>query len=363
MAFFEEGASTSNVDLQVEATPTYIENYHEAVLAAVAEGESNYNSLMKAIGIHESSALRESGECVYTEGAIGSFWEKVKKMFMSLVAKLKGIFNSFMSRFDAQFKSGKSFLDKYKRDLAEKFGKVDKEKTKFVGYHFTHCDEKNSTVGADVVAAAGKMLGGASVGNPASLSASDAEKIVGAREKLEEGIEGYRGSLVGASSLTASEFNKELFQYFRDKESAKSEQSGVDFAYISGILGSDKASKAVSDSYKQLEKDVSELVKLCDKAQKGTIDTQAGNSASDGEKADAGKKTSAYPVMVTAFKGVLAAKQTFLGAQMTAIANRVSQAKQFAAQVVRVSVKESEGWQHYGEGAKGDDFLGSVTFR
>jgi hypothetical protein len=331
MAFFEEGATTSTV-LEVEAIPTYIDNYHEAVLAAVAEGESNYNTLMMAIGVHENKVIRESGECVYNEGALHNFWERVKKFFMSIIAKIKGIWTKFMSRFDAQFKGGKSFYDKYKSQLAEKFSKMDKDKVKFVGYKFTHCDDKNSMYGSSVVSQAGDLLGGASIGtNPGSIGADAVEKILSAREKLDDGLNTYRGKLVGAGECSTSEYNKELYQYFRNGENAKSEQEGIDLGYISAILGNEKASKTVSDSYKQLETDVNELVKLCDKAQGASIDTQT----KDPSNKDAGKKTAAYPVMVSAFKGILAAKQTFLGAQLTAISNRTAQAKQFAAQVIR----------------------------
>jgi len=347
MAFFEEGSSTTA--LAVESVPTYISNYHEAALSAVAESESNYNSLMQAIGLHENKMIRESGECVYNEGAMGNFWEKVKKFFVSIIAKIKGIFHSFMSRFDAQFKGGKSFFDKYKKEIAEKLSKVDKDKLKFTGYKFTHHDVSNSKLVTDTLP-------------KVNITDAEAEALVAGRDKADEAMETARGVLIGGGSFTASEFSKELFQYFRNGESAKSEVDGIDLAYFAKVLGSDKLSKTITDSYKALEKSIEAAIKACDAASKTSIDTQTG-SGTEGEKSSASKKTAAYPIIVSQLKGMIAIKQTYVGAQMQAISNEVSQAKGFAAQVIRASVKESGSWTtNYDENAS-DDFLGAVNFK
>jgi len=355
MSFF--GESTLGTSVEVQAVPCYISNYHEAVLAVVAESESNFNALMTTIGLHENKALRESGECALNEGAIRSFWEKVKKFFMSILAKLKGIFNSFMSRVDAQFKGGKSFFDKYKKELAEKFSKIDKDKVKFHGYKFTHLDSKNSMNKEGIANTVAAMFSVSA--QSLDFSATDAQKIIDGREKLDDKIEGFRSACLGetSGSYSASEYNKALFEHFRDGQSTKSEVDGVDFAYLAKVLGNDKAAKDASDSYKQLEKDINEIIKLTEKAQNTSITAQT----KDPKDGDAGKRTAAYPVIVSAFKGCLAAKQAYLGAQVTAISNEISQAKGFASQVIRASVKESASWQSYG--GSSEDIFGSVEFR
>ena len=349
MAFFEEGSSSTST-LVVEAVPTYIENYHEAALAVVAESESNYNTLMQAIVMHENKMVRESGECVYTEGAMGNFWEKVKKFFVSIIAKIKGIFHSFMSRFDAQFKGGKTFFDKYKKEIAEKLSKVDKDKIKFVGYKFTHHDVANPKLVTDTLP---KVI----------ITDAEAEALVAGREKAEDALESARGALIGGGSHTSSEFSKELFSYFRNGESAKSEVDGIDLAYFTKTLGSDKLSKTISDSYKALEKSIEGAIKACDAASKTSIDTQTSSTSSDGEKTSASKKTAAYPIIVSQLKGMIAIKQTYVAAQMQAISNDVSQAKGFAAQLIRASVKESGSWTTSYDENTTDDFLGAVNFK
>jgi hypothetical protein len=353
MAFFDEGTSSSV--LNVEAVPTYIENYHEAALAVVAETESNYNALMMAIGIHENKQIRESGEAVYTEGALSSFWEKVKKFFVSLWAKIKGIFNKFMSRFDAQFKGGKAFFDKYKKQLADKFSKIDKDKVKFNGYKFQNHNTAN--------AALNKIgLDGISIANIASLTDSEAEEVVKKREDLEDMLETFRGSLIGSGKYSATEFNKELFEHFRGGESSKSDQDGVDFQYIAGVLGTDKLKKNIETSYKTIEKDINEMIKQCEKAQKSSIDTQVSSTAGDTEKATASKRTAAYPIIINALKSMISIKQVYIAAQMKAISDEISQAKQFASQVIRASVKEDTTIEHY-MGESADDIFGTVKFQ
>lgn len=354
MAFFGE-STDGTAALQVEAVDTYIKNYHEAAIAVVAESESNFNTLMMAIGLHENKMIRESGECVYNEGALGNFWEKVKKFFVSIIAKVKGIFNSFMSRFDAQFKGGKAFFDKYKTQLAEKFSKVDKDKLKFTGYKFSHQGEANqklSSIGSDYIS---KVKG--------NLSDSEASALIAEREKVDETLEKMRGGLIGTGSYTASEFSKELFQYFRGGQSSKEDVSEmVNFAYLSGVLGTDKLKKTIESSYKNIEKSINDVIKACDSASKSAIDTQVSSDASSDAKGSAQKRTAAYPVVVSILKGAILIKQTYVAAQMQAIANEISQAKGFASQVIRAGVKESASWAHYTEGAT-DDFLGTVEFK
>lgn len=372
MAFFADDIVTesSTALSEIEATPCYIENYHEAVLGAVAENESNYNVLMKHIGIHEYTSYKTTGQVVYTEGALSNFWEKVKKFFAAVYAKIKGIFNNFMSRFDAYWKGGKSFYDKYKRQLVEKFPKTDTEKIKFMGYKFNDAKlVKNDLAGSGVLEEAKNILGETIPADIKSLSATASDNIIKKRETVEQGINSFRGKLLGGSgSFTQKEFSKELFEHFRG-DSKKTEIDGVTLDSITKVLSDDKLSKAISDSYTSLEKDVTALIRLCETGQKESIDAAVGTdpTSTDATKAAGHSKSAAYPIIIGVFKDILTAKQTYLAAQMQAVKDRVGQAKTFAAQILRGPVKESGSWETYGEGATdntgGSDFLSGITFK
>ena len=357
MAFFEESANTTTV--QVEAIECHIDNMHEAALNIVAETQANYNALMQAVGMNEYRMVKESGEAVYTEGALSNFWAKVKKFFVNLLAKIKGLFNKFMSKFDAYVRGGKSFYDKYKKQLAERVGKIDKDKVKFMGYEFSNlgASQKLLTIGKSYT---DKMT-------TKSLSENDAASLVAEREKTDEIIGGFRADLVNQSGdLTASEFSKELFKHFRSDQTQKEDVGKiVDLAYFTRVLGgADKAKTNVEKAYKDIEKGLNDCIKACEKGTDTSVKTQLDKDANDGAVSLAKKQTAAYPILIKIIQGAIGAKQAFVGAQMQAIGDEISQAKHFASLVIRTGALKEYGtsWSHTHEGAQ-DDFLSRVEFR
>lgn len=334
----------------VEAEATYIENYHEAMVAAVAENEYNFNAIMRPVAVAELAAVKagKSPCSVWTEGALSSFWEKVKKFFLKVLAKIKGVFAAFMSRIDQHLRGGKSFFDKYKKELADKFAKIDKDKVKFNGYVFTaHTHTANSKITSELMNT-----------KFADLSTSEADAIVANRDKQDEAIEKYRGELIGKGTLTAAEFNKELFEHFRGSDS-KEEINDVSFQSIASVLGTDKAKKTIQDSYKGLEKAISKFISDCDKAKNKSIDVTVGSET--GDKDLAKSRTAAYPILVSEAKEKLAVAQTYIGAQMKAIQDEISQAKAFAGQVLRSAKHEGASFE---ESTIADDgIFGSVKLR
>lgn len=53
------------------------------------------------------------------EGAIANFFNKIKQMFLKLIEKIKGLINSFMTKFMATFiRDNKSLVNKYKKQVA-----------------------------------------------------------------------------------------------------------------------------------------------------------------------------------------------------------------------------------------------------
>lgn len=322
----------------VEAEDNGVSDFHEAMMVNVAENESNFNSLMRPCILAERAAIvkGEAPASVWTEGAISNFWAKAKAFFLKLLAKIKGVFNRFMSFIDQHIRGGKSFFDKYKKQLADKFAKIDKDKVKFVGYTFKNLEKSPVADG---------------------LRELDSDEYGLDKDKVDEMIERYRGALVGQSgSLSASEFSKELKEYFCGDSK---EEMDVSYQDIVRVLGNaDKAKKTVQNNYKGLESAVNKIIHQCEKNASSATDDLVKDR---GNNPEASAKTAGYPTIIAVYKGMLAAAQQFIGAQMRAAAAEVSQYKGFAGQVLRASVKESAGFDESGNfGA--NDFFGNVEF-
>ena len=322
----------------VEAEDNGVSDFHEAMMVNVAENESNFNSLMRPCILAERAAIvkGEAPASVWTEGAISNFWAKAKAFFLKLLAKIKGVFNRFMSFIAQHIRGGKSFFDKYKKQLADKFAKIDKDKVKFVGYTFKNLEKSPVADG---------------------LRELDSDDYGLDKDKVDEMIEGYRASLVGQSgTLSASEFSKELKEYFCGDSK---EEMDVSYQDIVRALGNaDKAKKTVQNNYKGLESAVNKIIHQCEKNASSATDDLVKDR---GNNPEASAKTAGYPTIIAVYKGMLAAAQQFIGAQMRAAAAEVSQYKGFAGQVLRASVKESAGFDESGNfGA--NDFFGNVEF-
>ena len=322
----------------VEAEDNGVSDFHEAMMVNVAENESNFNSLMRPCILAERAAIvkGEAPASVWTEGAISNFWAKAKAFFLKLLAKIKGVFNRFMSFIDQHIRGGKSFFDKYKKQLADKFAKIDKDKVKFVGYTFKNLEKSPVADG---------------------LRELDSDDYGMDKDKVDEMIEGYRAALVGQSgTLSASEFSKELKEYFCGDSK---EEMDVSYQDIVRVLGNaDKAKKTVQNNYKGLESAVNKIIHQCEKNASSATDDLVKDR---GNNPEASAKTAGYPTTIAVYKGMLAAAQQFIGAQMRAAAAEVSQYKGFAGQVLRASVKESAGFDESGNfGA--NDFFGNVEF-
>lgn len=338
--FLDESADFGVLECvaNVEAEDNGVSDFHEAMMVNVAENESNFNSLMRPCILAERAAIvkGEAPASVWTEGAVSNFWAKAKAFFLKVLAKIKGVFNRFMSFIDQHIRGGKSFFDKYKKQLAEKFAKIDKDKVKFVGYTFKNLEKSSVADGL----------------RDLDSNVHDLDK-----DKVDEVIEKYRGDLVGQSgSLSASEFSKELKEYFCGDSK---EEMDVSYQDIVRVLGNaDKAKKTVQNNYKGLESAVNKIIHQCEKNASSATDDLVKDR---GNNPEASAKTAGYPTTIAVYKGKLAAAQQFIGAQMRAAAAEVSQYKGFAGQVLRASVKESAGFDESGNfGA--NDFFGNVEF-
>lgn len=123
MAFFDENELSSVGSVCIEAA----EGYSGAIGAQLALIEGYQNDLTmftQAIrtDIKEAKMVRESaGEeeiGAMQEGALNTFWEKIKEFIRKIIAKVKSVFHGFLAKFEAWMgKNGYAFFEKYKREI------------------------------------------------------------------------------------------------------------------------------------------------------------------------------------------------------------------------------------------------------
>ena len=331
---------SGNINVQAESAG-FMDPVEEA-LYNVAVDEANYNKIIGCLAIAEVTAAHNGLDpaSVYTEGTISDFWGKIKEFFKKLWAKIKGLWAKLVATFDQHAKSGKEFFDKYKKTLADKFTKIDKDKVKFSGYNFSARDVASKTT---------------------VISSIDIEDIVNKfttvpdDDTITDLEEAYRGDLIGhtGSSYTLKEMIKELHDDLRDG-GTKDTDMDITFTYISTVLSnSDKAKSDFDKTIRAIEKVMNKCIRDAEKKQNTNIKTAANtpNTAND-------ETVAKYSKAIRFVKSCLASIQAVAAEIVKAMKDEISQAKGFAAQVLRASVRDG-----YEESARlsGNSVFGTVN--
>ena len=331
---------SGNINVQAESAG-FMDPVEEA-LYNVAVDEANYNKILGCLAIAEVTAAHNGLDpaSVYTEGTISDFWGKIKEFFKKLWAKIKGLWAKLVATFDQHAKSGKEFFDKYKKTLLDKFNKIDKDKVKFSGYNFSARDVALKTT---------------------VISSMDIEDIVNKfttvpdDDTITDLEEAYRGDLIGhtGSSYTLKEMIKEVHDELRDG-GTKDNDMDITFTYISTVLSnSDKAKSNFDKIIKAIEKVMNKCIRDAEKKQDTNIKTAA-NTPNEANNDTVAK----YSKAIRFVKSCLASIQAAAAEVAKAMKDEISQAKGFAAQVLRASVRDG-----YEESARlsGNSVFGTVN--
>ncbi len=250
-------------------------NFHTLGLEAVAEAGEFYNDIIKQIGISELRYFESNGSEIVYEGAdIKAIFGKFKEFFKKLIDKVVSIFQAFIAKLRTFIGSSKSFANKYKTDFYAKWNQV-RDDFEFKGFKFAtgvttlgNKNEADEFGPSDILQKIGGYVSEVEQvfsfsGNEVSLATgirvdmgkNDRDKvdtftknIKSNKEDIEDGIRGFTvtGSTKGvnASTISAKEFNNELFKKYRSGEDkkvnlAKSDLSASDI--ISSIESEKKA--------------------------------------------------------------------------------------------------------------------------
>lgn len=348
------GGSVGNLLEGVEAIEPKYENFDESALATIVEAEENYNNIMQAIGVDEFAYFEENGvEMVYTEATAGGFFSKVKAFFTNLYQKIKGLFNKFIALIDSYAKSDKDFVNKYRKHLLT----VNTKGFEYKGFEFTK-------LSPNVGSAMDKAYGVTGLGNIGS-DTDGALKAVEDRGEVCEKMRGAALSAIGGQggNYEAGEFSKELFMLFRNNEDSKVSIEGTEVSkQLSIILNYGEAKKAAEKSFKDLEKEINNVLKDLDKAEKELVKKVPDSSASADENTSNAKGVQLISTKIFFTKEKLNIGQTINGALLTALKDQNRQAKSICVSLMNYKPKnESAGF--YSEGAGYDSALGSVVIK
>ena len=365
------GLFTSKYALNEEVsllTDETIFEYNQEVTAEtgyilVAEAEENWNSIMKAVGIHELNVLEETGsEMVYEASDAGSFIDKLKDFFKMIWDKIVAVFKKFFATLDSFVRSDKDFVKKYKKDLLAKDGT---DNFKFKGFKYSV-----DAVSVEKARAATEKTFKAEIFSTYSNStparelesfadAKDIEAINTAFEKKDEAIEKARGAIVGQSALDAKEFGEELSKLLRSGEETKEEYTLGDFGGIEKILrdieGAEKAKKEAKKEYDNIKKVIDGMIKKLDNWKKEIKDA-------DGKKDETA--TAKMAALASKYAGLLkndlGLLQIVNSAKLQALKEENRQNKAICVKLLTYKKPKNESVTHYSESGS---FLDSVVLR
>jgi len=382
-------------DLYAECGATA--TFEEMALNLVAENESNYNTIMKAIALDELAYLEENGqEIVYEAGGVSGVLGKIKEFFKKVIEKIRQILHTFITAISSFIRDDRSFVDKYKKEFSTKWSQV-KSDFGFKGYKFTLKD--NVSKGSkDAFVAAFKGTFSSTIPDfdtfvtfdyttIMSKTAADLKKVVeDLRDNKDDHIEALRGkvahqfsndtantAIAAGSSLSAAEFSKELFECYRNGESSKQtiEKSELSVAEIVATLTNSEKSEncaktmcnRITQACDKLINDIDKYEKALVKAQTGTEMKASGTKNEDSEKLSyelsiASGISELYKVSSNLFTQAL-------GIYLQALKDRSRQSKAIMVKVISGSKKLKESYE-YGDVTtvtEGTSFLSGVTLK
>ena len=248
--------------------PVYEGYSHEDGGASLIIMESYQDSqaVIESLSELDLHILKESNTAVL-EASVKDILGKVKSGLQKLWGKLKAFFASIVRYFDGLTKSAAEFAKKYEKELTKR--SLSDFKFKMYNYTIPAAPEKD-------MADAEKEL--ESIESIIEKSTKDStledakDALVKARENKEELEEEARGAFTHkGGKLTAEEYRKDLFSYFRGGAEGKEDKEEISVeihAIISAVKDSPKLKRAVEAAAKATDASFGKYLKNLDAAAK-----------------------------------------------------------------------------------------------
>lgn len=271
--FFSNNRKSSISTIEVEEAVGY-EGVMGAQIAMYESVQNDYKlfegalmgDFQEACMIHEGQS--EEAVTAFQEGVISDMWDKLKELFKKLWAKIKSIFHAFIAKFNSVFmKSSKEFINKYKKEIAQKDLSKMEAKWSAKTSQFDTLVSANSKSVSVVV-------------DPAN-----AEKQLEDFETEDETLAAINALLDQTNKFSdlktfAKDFHEECFEDEVEKEGF----DDIKYEVFALLETADKTEKSLKKAQTGLEKAISAILKEIDKESKANIKdfptTAAGASAS-----------------------------------------------------------------------------------
>lgn len=354
--------STNYLD-DVEFVDNGIEDVMESALHNIYESDQNLHNMMKGIGVAELAVYEQTGQdIVYEAGTASSVFARIKAGLKKIWEKIKSLFTKFFAKLRSYGKDDKAFISKYQKQILA--GSTKDLKVK--GFKFdtnavtpqeawSNMKTKNTMFQTSLSLL---QLSDPSNSKFDSASKGDEKSIFGEDEG--EFNDKLRASALGASGeMSASEFQKELYEKFRGGESKPIELEDSDIKkgdIVQFLNNSSKTETTLSKDMKDVKQTIEKLIKLVDKHDKHYSKSQTGETSGDVTKR--GINLQYYTRMNTHLNAALAICQTVAAARMKAFNDKRGLCKSICVKLIGRKSK-NEGYefddeqevQSYGESA------------
>jgi len=397
-AVFNNGYSSSDYT-SVEPFKGDHFNYHELGIIAAAESAANQNAFMKAIALQELASMEQYGntDVLYESVNIKGIFEKIKAFFKKIIEKIHKIFHTFVAKMQSWFGNNKSFAQKYEKEIIKNWSKVSND-FEFKGWKFKKdALIKEASESKDALNTATEygnkmkeLLSGHTLSSVidgydgsddtmAKKLRDDFDDIKDHIRKqiIEKGIAGDITVEKGAG-LDSKEFTEELFKLFREEDKTDLSKSDVTEMYGGSINSMmvfikdyDKIKTNLEKSEKKITSGIDKLISNMNKAENDLIKDNRDESKKDANTRDTDKinKNEAIIQVSSIYQSVWGFVKEcdvqFFSAQLQAVKDACSQAKEIAVKVIGLNKKMTESADYSDDGyttstAFGGDFISSV---
>lgn len=336
--------------------PTYTSLYEDAS-TIYAESQNNWNKIMQAAYL-EDLCIAESGSDnprIIIEAGSG-FLAKAKEFLSNLLKKVKGLFDKFIAWLSSIMSDDSSFVSKYKKDIIGGYSKIP-DNASFKGYPFKQAKGKLDQT-PSYTNPSTTDIGGVKVAKLKDLSfqykfidQNEQQLVKTVNDNKSKIYNKWRGALLGKadSEIEASEFSKEVFEYYHGSTSKESidpkDFSGTEL--IDNIVNTNKIKKAANDSLRACTTGINDTIRVFDDIEKTLINMDKGDREkfSNGDYSKAVALISSASNILREFNTINA---TFNGYYLAALRDRNRQARSFAVKLVGYNRGKQESYSDYG---------------
>lgn len=295
-----ESSLYANTALEELTECHYKKSFMSMAYDYIAESTTFYYELNKNF---YKTVLESYGDFYVINEAFEGFIDKVKEIIKKFLEFIKRVFNEFIARLNGMFRSEK-YLKKHLKDL-NKFNSD--HEFEYSGYEFTHIrDSKPDVLVYDLVMGSAVPIASGTVSQ--SANGGDLGKnIKDAYDKFKDELnEDYydkvRGHLIDANGgVTASDFPDELFAYFRDDSSDRTEftvdssrviKAKTEFENYQDLRkGIERSKKDIEREYEDTRKALEKVIHVSGKQVDLSTSNRMAAMALGIDGAEAGEKT------------------------------------------------------------------------